>query len=206
MAEIKIEKKKPVWPWILLALLIVAAVAYFVLDDDDAENRVTDIEDTEQVEKVSADISDRKTMAYESSNEFSQYVANEDGKMGLDHVYTHKAFEKLIDAIKEVADNNDYDITVDLQKATDLSDQIKKDPMSLKHANMIKSGFMITSKALENIKNAKYSDAEMSIDELKTIASQLNVDEPTLDQKTVVKSYFDTSAEVIKEMNNRTKS
>jgi hypothetical protein len=30
MAEIKIEKKKPVWPWILAGLLI-AALLYFLL-------------------------------------------------------------------------------------------------------------------------------------------------------------------------------
>lgn len=33
MAEIKIEKKKPVWPWIV-ALLLVAAVIYFIFFRD----------------------------------------------------------------------------------------------------------------------------------------------------------------------------
>jgi hypothetical protein len=37
MAEIKIEKKKPVWPWIV-AILLVAALVYFVfLRDNDGE-------------------------------------------------------------------------------------------------------------------------------------------------------------------------
>ncbi|CAM3549080.1 hypothetical protein [Flavobacterium chungbukense] len=34
MAEIKIEKKKPVWPWIV-AILLIAAVAYYVFAKDD---------------------------------------------------------------------------------------------------------------------------------------------------------------------------
>lgn len=29
MAEIKIEKKKPVWPWII-AVLVIAAIIYYV--------------------------------------------------------------------------------------------------------------------------------------------------------------------------------
>jgi hypothetical protein len=33
MAEIKIEKKKPVWPWIL-AVLIISALVYFVYFSD----------------------------------------------------------------------------------------------------------------------------------------------------------------------------
>ena len=36
MAEIKVEKKKPVWPWILLILIIVIAAAlYFIGDTED---------------------------------------------------------------------------------------------------------------------------------------------------------------------------
>lgn len=34
MAEIKIEKKKPLWPWIV-AILLISAVAYYVFIKDD---------------------------------------------------------------------------------------------------------------------------------------------------------------------------
>ena len=34
MTEIKIEKKKPVWPWIV-ALVLIAAMVYFVFLKDD---------------------------------------------------------------------------------------------------------------------------------------------------------------------------
>ncbi|WKL48867.1 hypothetical protein Q1W71_03575 [Flavobacterium pectinovorum] len=33
MAEIKIEKKKPIWPWIV-ALLIIAGLIYYVFVND----------------------------------------------------------------------------------------------------------------------------------------------------------------------------
>lgn len=32
MAEIKITKKKPVWPWILLVVAILAVMAYFYFE------------------------------------------------------------------------------------------------------------------------------------------------------------------------------
>ncbi|MBF4487658.1 MULTISPECIES: hypothetical protein [unclassified Flavobacterium] len=35
MAEIKIEKKKPVWPWIVAVLLISALVYYVFLRDNE---------------------------------------------------------------------------------------------------------------------------------------------------------------------------
>lgn len=31
MAEIKIKKKSPVWPWIILALIVLAAIAYYFI-------------------------------------------------------------------------------------------------------------------------------------------------------------------------------
>ena len=33
MAEIKIEKKKPIWPW-FIAILVVAALIYFIFFKD----------------------------------------------------------------------------------------------------------------------------------------------------------------------------
>ncbi|GAA3781907.1 hypothetical protein [Flavobacterium ginsengiterrae] len=38
MAEIKIEKKKPVWPWIVAILLIGAVVYYIYFREDESQN------------------------------------------------------------------------------------------------------------------------------------------------------------------------
>lgn len=47
MAEIKVEKKKPVWPWILLILGILALVYFLFLRDEEEEQEVIqDVEDT----------------------------------------------------------------------------------------------------------------------------------------------------------------
>jgi hypothetical protein len=47
MAEIKIEKKKPLWPWIV-AVLIIAALVYYIFvnnQENSSENNV-EIENT----------------------------------------------------------------------------------------------------------------------------------------------------------------
>nr|WP_294929396.1 hypothetical protein [uncultured Flavobacterium sp.] len=50
MAEIKIEKRKPIWPWIVV-VLIIAALLYFVfLKDNDIQNESNvEIQDTTSV-------------------------------------------------------------------------------------------------------------------------------------------------------------
>lgn len=38
MAEIKIEKKKPIWPWIAALLIIGALIYYIYVKDHDAHS------------------------------------------------------------------------------------------------------------------------------------------------------------------------
>jgi hypothetical protein len=54
MAEIKIEKKSPAWPWILLTILLVAAFVYYLVATNkvDVDENGVQINDdrTEQVD------------------------------------------------------------------------------------------------------------------------------------------------------------
>ncbi|MGO4771291.1 hypothetical protein ACEN2I_06480 [Flavobacterium sp. W22_SRS_FK3] len=38
MAEIKIEKKKPIWPWIAVVLILGAIIYYIFFKDHEAHN------------------------------------------------------------------------------------------------------------------------------------------------------------------------
>lgn len=47
MAEIKIEKKRPVWPWIVAALLIAGLVYFFVVREEQVQyEETTEVETT----------------------------------------------------------------------------------------------------------------------------------------------------------------
>lgn len=49
MAEIKIEKRKPVWPWILLIIILAALVYFYVKgnDNDPTNGEVQTIDSTD---------------------------------------------------------------------------------------------------------------------------------------------------------------
>ena len=57
MAEIKIRKKKPVWPWILL-VIILAILAFLYYYGSMAENDDDEIDETDDI-----------SLIFESSNE-----------------------------------------------------------------------------------------------------------------------------------------
>lgn len=68
MAEIKVEKKKPVWPWILAALIILAIILYFVLNDNEAEDDLMEDDNMEEVETTfkNKEINVHHTVAWET--------------------------------------------------------------------------------------------------------------------------------------------
>ena len=67
MAEIKVEKKKPVWPWIIAALIILAIILYFVLNDNEAEDDLLEEDTIEEVETtyMNNKINTEKTVAWD---------------------------------------------------------------------------------------------------------------------------------------------
>lgn len=52
MAEIKIKKKSPVWPWIVFVVIILAALAYYfmVYEDGNMDGDKPNIGQDEQIE------------------------------------------------------------------------------------------------------------------------------------------------------------
>ncbi|MFY0483304.1 hypothetical protein ACI6PS_11930 [Flavobacterium sp. PLA-1-15] len=53
MAEIKIEKKRPVWPWIVAALIIAALVYFVFLKEDQLQDGNTmEIENISETDTI----------------------------------------------------------------------------------------------------------------------------------------------------------
>lgn len=50
MADIGIEKKKPIWPWIILVLVILAILYFFLFADDNNPDDMNNKDNIEQVQ------------------------------------------------------------------------------------------------------------------------------------------------------------
>ncbi|CAM4164070.1 hypothetical protein [Gillisia hiemivivida] len=204
MAEIEIEKKSPIWPWILLAILIIAALLYFfVLADDDVDD--ADDMNTEQV--MDDDEMDNETMEYEDAenmqyvtaiNEYDTYINNPE--MGVDHEYTNGALMKLISAVDATANNLGVDIDADLENARNEAQEITEDPMKVTHANSIKDAGQHILKALQTMQEEKFSNLSSAYSEVDAAFAKIEGGQETLNQKEEVKSFFTKVSSLLNSM------
>lgn len=203
MAEIKIEKKKPIWPWIL-GLIVLGLIIYllaFAGDDD----MIDDAED-DLVEEVSDDMDDNTDDmddTYDLTNinsitALNNYIANPE--MGLDHVYSHGALSKLINATRDVANAVDIDLNADLNAANEMADHITKNPLDVDHADKIKNAASIITRALEKIQTTRYPALSNQLTKVKAAVDGIKPGTETLEQKKSVKAFFNEAAALLTSM------
>ena len=196
MADIDIEKKKPIWPWILLGLLIIAAIiAFFLWFDGDEED---DIDDVEPV----ANSDNMATLTSDTEGVIAAYTAflDEDMDMGIGHEYTHSGLTQLIEAVRQVADDLDVDVDADLAEAKANANDIMKDPMDVDHANKIRNAVQVIAGALVTIQQERFPQLGQESDKLRDYAQNIMPDTKTLNQKEDVKTFFQQAEDLLTKM------
>lgn len=195
MAEIKIEKKSNIWPWVIGALVLLALLIYFLTRDDDRDDAygAGDRDTTTQV--VDNNYADGGAVA-----DYENYLAEND-TMGMNHEYTSGAFRRLTNAVRAKADQVNHDISVDLNKVEEYNDRITSNPDETTHANTIKEAAGLLANAMGNLQQAKFPDQNDLMKQVRDAANSIKTDVQTLNQRNEVKGFLNKSAELLKNMN-----
>lgn len=195
MAEIEIEKKKSIWPWILVAILVILALLYFFVWADDDIDDVDDMDDTttEQVMQEEPQTNDATQMT--AVQEYSDYIDNPE--MGIDHEYANGALLELIAATRSVAEKQNVNIEAELSEAKNKAEKITEDPMKLTHANKIKNSGETITRALQTLQDQKFPDMKEEYTAVEEALGKIQPDEETLNQKEAVKSFFEKAEELL---------
>jgi hypothetical protein len=211
MAEIEIEKKKPIWPWIIVALVIAAIIYFLAFAEDDTIDDMA-VDTTEMV----TDDKSQETDTFINTQENNTYDATSDGdanalmalkshidnpKMGLDHEYTNEALLKLIVAVKNKATILNVDVDADLMEAKKKAEDITEDPYEVDHANKIRNSGEIIVKAIKTIQTKEFPNLSNSFDTVNESLMRIKPDEKTLNQKADVNNFFEQAAELLTQMN-----
>lgn len=193
MTEIKIEKKKLIWPWLLLLLslgIIAVAWLYFFRYD----------------KRETLETADNKALidVHENNSTVAAYITfinSDTNTMSFDHAYSSEALSKLTDAVDAMATEAGYDVKVDIAKAKQYADEITKDPLVTTHADKIRSAADVLSTGLQNMKTAKYPELSAEAADVKSAAAAINPETLTLDQRDAVKSFFRKAADLLNKVN-----
>jgi hypothetical protein len=197
MAEIKIEKKSPIWPWVLVALLVIGALIYFIFFRETGGER-EQITDTPTEETRDPDSN--------NTSPVSAYVAfihsGTDQQMTLDHEFTNEALLKLTNATEAMADKVGYNGGKEIQDVRDYANKITQDPFETTHADNIRRSADILSNVLQNIQQSEFQSLSNEAADVKKAAESIDPDTLTLDQRDAVKAFFDKAATLLEKMNN----
>jgi hypothetical protein len=206
MAEIKIEKKKPIWPWIILVLVILAILYFLVFADDGDDDDIDDVT-TEQVEEETTWEDDTETTTWEEESDsigqgvqsYLTYISDE-SKMGIDHEYTNNALIELMNAVQAKADDMNYDISADMESVRMEAKKITEDPMATTHANTIKSAGTKLANILQKMQQEKFPNLNNDVQEVMTAAKNIKGSEQTLNQKDQVNKFFNKAGDLLRKM------
>jgi hypothetical protein len=205
MAEIRVEKKSPMWPWILIALLVIGAIIYFLFFHD--ANGVREDPGEAPVVREMTDDDDRRgrdgeAINNQTVNNYVTFVQEEDREMGLDHEYSNEALRRLTEATQAMADEVNHDVDRDLEEVRNYAEEITRDPEATTHANHIRRSADKLSDALRSIQQAEFPNLGNEASNVRNAAQNINPEVLTLEQRNEVKSFFDSAADLLQKMNN----
>jgi hypothetical protein len=119
MAEIKIERKKQIWPWLLVGVILGALLIYFLTYRDyskspDSATEAGYITNTNEPDLIGVNENNSTVAAYVN------FVENSNERMSLDHAFTNEALLKLVDATNAMANEVGYEVRADMEKVKEL--------------------------------------------------------------------------------------
>lgn len=206
MAEIRIEKKKPVWPWVLLAIIVVGVILFFLLRDYDTND--TDMNtnaDTEELDQM--DNEEMNTAAWKKDSMQSDYdrtgkrtsdsaYIGDNSQLGRDSTYTSSAFTQLITAVEMKAMQKNIDLSADFREMKNQAQQLS---MNMKEPSMKELSTKI-SNVFQNIQEKEYPTLQQEVQDLKDQAQEIGASE-TFDDNGPLKDFFRKASELLQKMN-----
>ena len=214
MTEIKIEKKKPIWPWVILVLIILAAIYFFwyyndrdyVMDENlipldtvsqndnayrDDTNRTTD-------ETLYTGIYGTVTNEHDLADYFT-FVDNKENK-SVDSTFYRTAFFKLITATKRQAEMENVDVSSNISSAMQNATNLTNDPAKGTKADNAKKAASDVAKALNTLIDKDPDNLSSSMKEVDSAVSGIDGSQTLESQSNNIDAFFDKSARLLQKM------
>lgn len=212
MTEIKTDKKKPMWPWIFLGLIVVGIIIYLVNSTPAKDNLTQDFDNDLASEQVgdsqngnSGSDENHKGgitagATYNSFKAFDESM-RDSTRIAVDSSYTKMAFTNLTKLVVKHANKHELEDS----KALD----------DLRNYSMLITSIAKTSNTDENFKNFKtlcdkiafvlgdlqeksYPSLEQDVSNLKQLASEVSISTPMNQQQDAINKFLVKSRDILR--------
>jgi hypothetical protein len=219
MAEIRVERKRAVWPWILLALVLLALIVWlFFLGDRDAPEP-TDVVPAPPVGEASqapaepapATVPDTQSEAGQRPEAVSAFLTfveerNAEQSASPAHEYTAAGLHRLADALNAIAESDpgqEATASAELQELETVRAQaeaMQKDPQSLQHADQAREAFSSAASAMQNLQKSRFPQLGEQVGGVQEAAAGVDPKRPLLEQTEAIEQFFQRSAAALRAM------
>ncbi len=205
MAEIKVEKKKSNWPWVLiiLAILVVFFLLFMLTNGDNDKDDIDEaVRDEQVIDQYKIEESTDNPYPENSVAGFLTHI--EEGsyyQLGKDPDYTHEALYKLVQAVRETSFEVKYKPDEDFLQLDQEIDSIPaKREAEIQTDTLYDTGQTIIS-TMEDLQSERFPELSEEVQELRADLNAINSNTEMEEQTEIISSFFEQAAHVIKEMN-----
>jgi len=197
MAEIKIRKKSPIWPWILLVLIILAALWYFFIYLDTA-----DIDDADDVDDVNTEQIDDESYNSEDNTNSDAYSETDStyNTSGSNQLSSQPVTTTIADANKSMIDLIDAVRTKSLQTKVTISNDLKaqREKLVKTTSSTSESSWMNTMKssgdqiiaAMQTLQKEKYPQLTNEVTSAQNSLQMVDASKTFEDQKARIDTFI----------------
>lgn len=218
MAEIKIEKKKPIWPWILLIVILVIAAILFFMNRDDIQDDATDVDDMEEIDDIddtdALDDTETSDAFVDTTSTYSRQEAErammdyrssftDSTKLGSDLTYTQNTMLQLVKAVEIKANQFNVDASQTINEL-----KMNLDPTTTPaNGTQQMSSDMMTTKAgkvvdvIEKVQQKQFPGLADDVTQLRMKVNEMTSNTNIDQQRSNLQAFFNDAADLLNNMN-----
>lgn len=202
MTEIKIEKKRQIWSWLLVVLVIVSFIVFFfVLTNDTVDKTGETISEENNIDgnnsKNLLDVKENnRTVAA-----FVSFIGKDTSMVSIDYAFIKEAFLKLTNATSAMAAEIDYNIQEDLDRVNESVKLIDNEPPQTYLARNIRNATDNSTIAFQHMQLARYPWLTEELDALKNASTAIQPQMLATEQKDAIINYFVKASDLLHKMN-----
>ena len=185
MTEIRTEKQKPVWPWVV-AVIVLGVIIYLAFFRGGGMGTQAGMNPGDEV------------------NGYFQLIDNDTDTMGLSADFTNEAVSRLTEATRATAEKHKVDITEDLKSAEAYTSNFTQETFDSSRADTIRVVAGDLATALVKIQEAEFPDLLKEANSLKAATVAIRADTLIPEQKMEIKNFFRLAKDMLQKMYGQT--